>query len=141
MSKIESLSKFRLYSMKALYLLTFIGLAPFVYKEIFITGIQDPLYGVAFSFWAAYATLMLLGVRYTLQMLPLLLLQLFYKSVWLIGIAYPLWATNNLSTETMGMVRDFSIAIVLDLIIIPWSYVFTHYLKNFFLIKRKSINT
>ena len=48
-----------LYLMRAVYLLTFVGVGIGVWPELINHGKPwDPVYGVAFSFWAAYSALM-----------------------------------------------------------------------------------
>ncbi len=126
-------SKIRIYLIKGLYLLTFLTLGHSAWSELlFPSEPWIPLEGVTYSFWAAYATLMGLGLRYPIRMLPLLLLQLFYKSVWLVCIAYPLWSQGQLDPSESGLFRSFAIAIPIDLLVIPWSYVWLHYGKTFF---------
>ena len=88
-------------------------------------GAWDPVKGVAFSFWAALSTLSALGLRYPLKMLPLLLLQLLYKSIWLIAVALPQWSALR-STE---LTRVMLSGVVVDLIVIPWPYVLANYVK------------
>jgi hypothetical protein len=127
------LSKIRLHAMRAVYLLTGVGLGIEVWPTlIFRTKPWDPLHGVAFSFWAAYSLLMLFGVRFPVRMLPLLLLQLFYKLTWLIAVAYPLWSAEALSPGALAMIKGFGIAVLMDLIVIPWPYVFERYVKEIF---------
>src|SRR5271165_3169952 len=88
----NDVSTFRLYLMRFLYLLNFVLLGLDVWPAIINhVGAWDPVRGVAFSFWAALSALSALGLRYPLKMLPLLLLQLLYKSVWLTAVALPLW--------------------------------------------------
>ena len=123
----KEVSTIRLYLMRALYLLNFVlGLFyvwPGVIKH---AGLSDPLQAVAISFWAALFTLWGLGIRYPLKMLPLLFVQLFYKSVWLIAVALPLWRAGRSADLTDGMV----FGVVLDLIVIPWPYVLVNYVKE-----------
>ena len=127
----HEVSLLRLYLMRAVYLLTFVGLGIGVWPELINPGKPwDPMYGVAFSFWAAYSALMGLGVRYPLAMLPLLLLQLFYKSVWLIAVAIPLWSAGSVDPVTRELTRVFVMAAVADLIVIPWPYVVAHYVRG-----------
>ncbi|GAA4276629.1 hypothetical protein [Aquimarina mytili] len=129
----KRISKFRLYLMRGLYLLTFLTLGYSSWSEIISPSeLWGPYDGVAYSFWAAYATIMGLGIRFPLQMLPLLLLQLFYKSVWLLGIYVPLWFTGQLDSTFEGFLEPFAIAIPIDLIVIPWGYVFRNYIKDLF---------
>jgi hypothetical protein len=79
---LEETSMFRLYLMRLLYLLNVVLLGLGVWPGIINhVGAWDPLHGVAFSFWAALSALSGLGLRYPLKMLPLLLLQLLYKSM------------------------------------------------------------
>ena len=122
----EETSTLRLYVMRLLYLLNFVFLGLSVWPEIINhAGAWDPVKGVAFSFWAALAALSALGVRYPLKMLPLLLLQLLYKAVWLIAVALPQWSAVRSADLTKIMLRGA----VADLIVIPWPYVLANYVK------------
>jgi hypothetical protein len=123
----EETSTFRLYFMRLLYLFNFVFLSLQVWPVIINhVGAWDPLKGVAFSFWAALAALAGLGLRYPLKMLPLLLLQLLYKSIWVIAVALPLWSTFR-SIELTGVMY---MGAVVDLIVIPWPYVLANYVKK-----------
>jgi len=120
-------SMFRLYLMRVLYLLNFVLVGFGAWAEIIKhQGDWDSLRGVAFSFWAALAVLSGLGLRYPLKMLPLLFIQLFYKSVWLIAVAPFLWSADR----SIGFIKGMLIGVLLDLIIIPWPYVLSTYVKN-----------
>jgi hypothetical protein len=123
----KEVSTLRLYLMRALYLLNFaLGLLYIWPGLIRHEGLSDPLQAVAISFWAALFTLSGLGLRYPLKMLPLLFMQLFYKSVWLIAVGLPLWRVGRSADLTGGMVMG----VVLDLIAIPWPYVWANYVKE-----------
>jgi len=85
--------------------------------------------GVAHSFLLALAMLSLVGIRYPLKMLPLLIYELLWKSVWLLGIALPLWLANQFDADTRQ--SFFEIAPVVVLIpFIPWRYVFRKYIAE-----------
>jgi hypothetical protein len=123
----EEVSTFRLYLLRLLYLLNFVLLGLDVWPEIINhQGAWDPVRGVAFSFWAALSALSGLGLRYPLKMVPLLLLQLFYKSVWLLAVALPLSSAGRSTDLTNAML----IGAVVDLIVIPWPYVLANYVKK-----------
>jgi len=92
----------------------------------------DLIYGIAFSLYAAYALLMLLGVRFPVRMLPLLLLQIIYKTIWLIAVGYLLWSAGRLNPTAIESIKFFASIVVLDLIVIPWPYVFEKYAKTIF---------
>lgn len=134
---IKKPSRLRLYIMRGLYLLTFIGLAYDSWSTILYPNEQlDTLSGVAISFWASYSLLMGLGVRFPLKMLPLLFLQLLYKSSWIIGVYLPARSAGLLDLDLNEFFRICVIAIILDIIVIPWSYSFKIYLGDFFNLKR-----
>ena len=126
----EGVPKYRLYLMRGFYVFAFIFLGRDAWTEIIDhDGIWKPLDGVAYSFWAAYSTLMIFGLRRPLKMTPLLLLQFFYKSVWLIGVALPLWQNNHFE-DAKGLTIIFIVGVVLDIFIIPWKYVYKKYFST-----------
>ena len=124
-------STVRMYALRLLYLLNFVGLGSMVWPAVLFPdeplGLMD---GVAFSFWAAFSALMGLGLRYPLQMLPLLLLQLFYKVIWLLAVALPLHSAGQWDPRAAGLTRTFVLPVVLDVLVIPWAYVLVNYLKK-----------
>jgi len=123
----ESVSTLRLYIMRVMYLFNFVLLGSDVWPELIRhEGPWDPVRGVAYSLWATLSLLSGLGLRYPLQMLPLLLFQLVYKSIWLVAVGIPLQSAGQ-ATE---MTTVFLVGVGLDLIVIPWPYVYAHYLKK-----------
>lgn len=123
----SEVSTFRRYLMRLLYVLTFVMLGLSVWPEMINhAGAWDPVKGVAFSFWAAMSVLSGLGLRYPLKMLPLLLLQLLYKSIWVIAVALPLWS----AFRSIELTRIMGMGAVVDLIVIPWPYVIANYVKK-----------
>lgn len=123
----ENTSTFRLYLMRLLYLLNCGALGLQVWPVmIHHAGAWDPVRGVAFSCWAALSALSGLGLRYPLRMLPLLLFQLLYKSIWVIAVALPLWS----AFRSMELTKIMGFGAVVDLMVIPWPYVLATYLKR-----------
>ena len=59
-------------------------------------------------------------------MLPLLLLQLLYKLIWIGAAGLPMWWAGHFD-RVSGMLRLFAAIVVLDLAIVPWRYVFENY--------------
>lgn len=59
-------------------------------------------------------------------MLPLLFVQLLYKSIWMLAVALPLWSTYR----SIDYTQDMLIGIVLDVVAIPWPYVWAVYVKE-----------
>jgi len=123
----EDVSIFRLYLLRVFYLLNFAGLTAMVWPSIINhKGAWDPLHGVAFSFWAALALLMGLGIRYPLNMLPVIFVQLVYKAIWILTVMLPTWSAGQSVRFTDIMIT----ALVCDLIVIPWSYVLSSYIRQ-----------
>ncbi|SHG23391.1 hypothetical protein [Flagellimonas flava] len=132
--------KFRLWLMRGLYFLTFIGLAYETWEYLlFPTEPLDYLSGVAFSFWAAYATLMGIGIRYPLKMLPLIFLQLAYKAIWALTVYPPMKAAETLTPAGESFYSICITAVIIDILVIPWGYVFQAYIKPFFKLKREQV--
>lgn len=127
------LPKWRLYIISSLFFLNFISLAFDNWSTIFYPREQlSPLTGVGVSFYAALSLLCLFGIRFPLRFLPLLLLQLIYKSAWLIGVYLPFKNAGLVDENIESWFWPMAIGIVLDILVIPWKYVFLEYIKRFF---------
>ena len=125
-------SPLRLYVMRALYLLILLGVGSMALPGLTNPDVPiEPMRGVALSFWGALALLAAIGLRYPLQMVPLLFVQLVYKSIWLLAVALPLWSNGApFDAATAGFTRAMAIGVVLDLIVIPWGYAFANYMRK-----------
>jgi 3-keto-disaccharide hydrolase len=76
-------SLFRLYALRAAYLLIAGGLAATVWPILINHSPQWPLMNsVVCSLLAAVSVLAAVGIRYPLQMLPILLFEILWKSIW-----------------------------------------------------------
>ena len=123
----NEVSILRLSALRGMYLLNSILLGVGVVVEFARRQEPwDPIRGVAFSFWAALAILSTLGIRYPLAMLPLLFMQLLYKTVWLLAVYLPLRAAGRSS----DLAVSFVVTIVLDIAVIPWSHVVAQYIRR-----------
>ncbi len=132
LEKDPAVTRLRLYLLRGLYLLTFISLVFDNWSVILFPQEQlDTLSGVAISFWASYGLLMGLGVRYPLKMLPLILLQLLYKTAWIIGTYQPASHAGRLDEDLISFFWICVVAIILDVLVIPWKFVYRHYARDF----------
>jgi hypothetical protein len=123
-------SLFRLYALRAGYLLIAVGLAATVWPIVINHSPQWPLMNsVACSLLAAVSVLAAVGIRYPLQMLPILLFEIVWTSIWLIAVALPLWSANQIDARTWETVRDcLLVAILIPLI--PWRHVISQYVTK-----------
>jgi len=123
-------SLFRLYALRAGYLLIAVGLASTIWPLLLNYSPTWPLMnGVVCSLLAGVSVLAAVGIRYPLQMLPVLLFELAWKSIWLAAVALPLWSANAIDARAMETVRDCALAVVL-IPLIPWRYVLANYVRK-----------
>ena len=71
--------------------------------------------------------LALLGLRYPLRMVPLLLFELTWKTVWVLAIGLPLWRTGRLDAATSETWFACLMGLVIFPLAIPWGHVVRHY--------------
>lgn len=117
----------RLYGLRAGYLLLVVGLGSVVWPRI--VGHSEPwtlMQGVVQCMLGALSALAVLGLRYPLQMLPLLFFELAWKGIWLLVVALPLWRSGQMDAGTMASAYECLMAVVF-LIVIPWRYVIANY--------------
>ncbi len=85
--------------------------------------------GVALALIGTIGLLALLGLRYPLQMIPLLLFELSWKAIWLAAFALPQWLDGSLDEGMRSTIVDTSLGALL-LIVIPWRYVYENYVAR-----------
>ncbi|MGG0176342.1 hypothetical protein [Gottfriedia acidiceleris] len=132
--KINEVSLFRLYLLRALYLLVVVGLATVQWPEVIHQLIHpdkswELMEGVVACMLTSFSLLSILGLRYPLQMIPVLLWELVWKTIWLIIVAYPSWSSGQMDDATKAN-ATFCLIVVIFPFVIPWRYVFNHYLKK-----------
>jgi len=125
----NDVSLFHLYVLRFFYAVLAIGQGLIQVPLFLHHGPWTQGSAAAHSFLLALAILSIVGVRYPLQMLPLLFYELLWKMIWLLGVALPLWLTNQFDAVTRE--SFFEIAPVVILIpFIPWRYVFANYIMR-----------
>jgi hypothetical protein len=127
----QDVSIIRLYVLRATYLLVAVGLAVQIWPLILRSAAVPPAHmqGVVRAELTAVSLLAFLGVRYPLQMLPLLLFEFTWKAVWVLAIGLPLWRAGGLDAETGDTWRTCLISLVLFGLAIPWGHVLRHYVR------------
>jgi hypothetical protein len=120
--------------LKGMYIYTIVGAGGFGLGIIVMPGVmrstfgwpgQDPIVlGVMGSAWLSFGLISILGLRAPLKFAPVLLLQLCYKVVWLIGVIFPILPRGNFPTYGILYVVIFATYIIGDLIAVPFAHVF-----------------
>lgn len=82
--------------------------------------------GVAWALIGTIGLLALLGLRHPLRMLPLLLVELVWKLIWLAAFAFPRWLDGTLDPAMRTSVFETGFGLVL-LVVIPWRYLWANY--------------
>ena len=121
----------KIHLLRLLYLLmaVFLGIDAWSHIATF-EGTWEPAAAAAWSIWAAYSLLAVLGLINPLKMLPLVLLEIVYKLIWLAVVAWPLWSAGELSgSSAQDMTYNF-LWVLLPIIATPWRYVFDTYVRK-----------
>ena len=125
----NDVSTFRLYLLRFVYLLIAVGLAFTIWPQILHHPTPWSLWhGVGCSLLGAMSILAILGIRYPLKMLPLLFFELTWKSIWLLAVALPLWSAHQMDAENLETAQNCIMGVIVP-IVIPWPYVWAHYVK------------
>ncbi|MCG7848818.1 MAG: hypothetical protein MIO93_06515 [ANME-2 cluster archaeon] len=126
--------KVRMNWLKAMYIYTIFGAGGFglgmivfpeVIKTMFGWPVAEPIIlGIVGSVYVAFGILSIFGLRSPLKFVPVLLLQLCYKSIWFIGVILPLLISAQFPSYAIIIAIIFATYIIGDIIAIPFSYVF-----------------
>ena len=124
------LSLLRLNLLRAAYAFVAIGIGLVIWPAIFSHPAGWPLMSSVVScMMAGLSVLALFGLRYPLQLLPVLLFELVWKTIWLLAVALPLWTSGRMDPRTMQSVFECLLAVVL-IPLIPWRHVVRTYFRQ-----------
>ena len=123
-------SLLRIYLLRATYFVVAVGLGSEIWPLIFHhRPWADHTHSVGVAMLAGVSGLALLGLRYPLQMLPLIFFDFVWKAIWLAYTAAPLWLANAVDASTADNIFACSLGAIFP-IVIPWRYVLAHYVKQ-----------
>ena len=73
----------------------------------------------------------LLGLRYPLQLLPLMLFELSWKLIWLVAYGLPLWSAGALGADNAQTFhRAVAIGVPIVLLVLPWRHLWDNYIAR-----------
>lgn len=120
----------RLYLLRAAYLFIAVGFGMYILPTILHPDhTWELMEGVVKCMLIAFWGLSIFGLRYPLQMLPVLLWELVWKTIWLGAIALPLWRSGQMDEATQSVAISNLYVIIIP-IVIPWRYLAEHYFKK-----------
>ena len=111
------------------FLLIALVMGSIVWRQVLFESAEwDVMRGLAKAMLAALALLSVWGVRYPIQMLPLMLFEIAWKTIWIILIAGRAWMNDKWTPEIEALFFD-CIGIIISYFITPWRYVWAKYVK------------
>ncbi|CAI6082704.1 hypothetical protein [Cohnella sp. JJ-181] len=130
----NEISLFRLYLLRAGYLFIAVGLGVFMWPDFIRQMIHpDPqrelMDGVVACMQAALSLLALLGLRYPLRMLPVLLWEMLWKSIWLLIVALPAWSSGQMTDPISETVFSCALGAVVAATV-PWPYIYAQIVRK-----------
>ena len=124
----QEVSLARIYVLRATYLLLVIGLGGMIVPDV----VSHPVIsrGVIPSLLGALWVLAFVGLKYPLEMLPLLMFEFAWKSIWVVAYGLPQWSAGQLPPTFAEDSFNIGLGVILMPLVIPWGYVYRHYLKQ-----------
>lgn len=123
----SDLPLWRLHVLRAMYLLLVVGLGAMIVPEII--DHEPTSRGVILSLLGAIWLLAFLGLRYPLQMLPLLMFELAWKAIWMGFYGLPQWLSGQRPPTFAEDFFNIGTGAIL-LLVIPWGYVYLRYVRQ-----------
>ncbi len=121
----NDVSVFRLYVLRAMYLFIVIGLGTFLWPSILDPHTHWTLQeGQMTCMLAAFSILCLLGLRFPVQILPVLLWEVLWKTMWLAIVPLPRWLAGQTMDEPLRASVFACGMVILVYLAVPWGYVF-----------------
>jgi hypothetical protein len=123
----EDVSLFRLYVLRATYLLLVVGVGAMILPPIF--SHEPAARGVIPSLLCGVWLLAFIGLKLPLRMLPLLMFEFAWKTVWLLAFGLPQWFSEQQPPTFAEDLFNIALGVILMPLVIPWGYVWRHYVK------------
>jgi hypothetical protein len=130
-TRYEGVRPIQIYMMRTLFTLMFVFVSIDSWSALLGNDAEwTPMRAAALCMFASYALLSGIGIVRPLKMLPILVFMVLYKSLWLVVVAYPLWAAGTLAgSPSEGMARIF-VWVPVAYLAVPWGYFFTTYIAG-----------
>ena len=124
----DDVSIARLYVLRATYLLLVVGLGativpPLINHAPMARGMIPSLLG---GVWL----LAFVGLKYPLRMLPLLMFEFAWKTIWMLAFGVPQWSSGQMPASFTEDFQNIALGVILMPIVIPWGYVWHHYIRQ-----------
>ena len=126
----NEISVLRLNLLRAMYLFIAVGLGVVVWPSIvFPSSLQSGPDTVVRSLLGAMGLLSLLGLRYPVHMLPLLMFEFAWKVIWIVAVAVPMATRGGLDSYATETLFACGLGVALLLLVLPWGFIGRHYFR------------
>jgi hypothetical protein len=124
----HEVSLLRLYTLRLCYLILAVGLGLVIWPTVIHHSPEQAVtHGIQLSLFAGLGLTAVLGLRYPVQMIPLLLFELIWKAIYLLAFALPLWLAHQVTPSATGDIQAV-LVVVIFIPLIPWGYVVRQYI-------------
>ena len=127
----DALPTYRVNIMRAGYAAMGVGLALVKWPLFFQNGglASLPVFeGVVAALLTAMSLLWFLGLKYPIQLLPVLVFESLWKLIWLAAVAIPHLRAGDMDAQMRSVFFNCSLVVVV-LAITPWDYVWKRYVR------------
>ncbi len=90
----------------------------------------DFWHGVGTSFFGALTLLCLLGVRYPVRMMPLLIFEFTWKLIWVLAAWLPPYLGHTLDPDIADSFPGIFLGVVIVPLVLPWGYLWKTYVAT-----------
>ena len=123
----SELSLPRLYVMRAIYFLIAFAEGSQVVPALFAH--EPTARGVIPALLSGFCLTCLLGLKYPRAMLPLLLFEMAWKYIWFLSFGLPQYLSGQVPPTFGDDFPAITFGVVVMPFVIPWTYVWRHYVK------------
>ncbi|HTV93911.1 MAG TPA: hypothetical protein VMG98_14475 [Verrucomicrobiae bacterium] len=119
---------YRLYVLRLSYALVGVGQGLKTWPAILHhTNPWDFWHGVGASFFGALTLLALLGIRYPVRMMPLLMFEFAWKLIWVLAAYLPPYLARSVDPVLADNFISIFLGVVIVPLVLPWGYVWKNY--------------
>ena len=119
---------YRIYVLRAAYALLGIAQGLRTWPAILHhTHPWDFWHGVGMSFFGALTLLALLGIRYPVRMMPLMIFEFAWKLVWVLAAYLPAYLAHAVDADLADNFLAIFLGVVVVPLVLPWGYVWKNY--------------
>ncbi len=87
----------------------------------------DFWHGVGMSFLGALTLLALLGIRYPVRMMPLMIFELVWKLIWVLAAYLPAYLAHSVDADLADNFLGIFLGVVVVPFVLPWGYIWKNY--------------